>query len=320
MLNTKYSLTSNAAQLYLQTGERLAADFEKFEQSNYRDHFKRSQEEIAQAIQGLDQTAIIFGAGALNDIPVQSLAERFDRIILVDINLSITEAALRRFPATVQSKFTITAADLTGILGELTAKVEEIAKKELPYDQFVAQVMDLLPTLERQNFDPQGSFSFVSSSMLASQLGGHLSFYLDKVTEAKYGKPFTAPEERKNQLEEFILEIQLKHIDDLHRLVAETGKVYFSDHFTSRNIIKISLAGFEKTVSGDPAPFPRTTEINAHLQHRFNTLKQENWTWSLRTSAHTEPALVVNDNKLEYMPFRQEKISEYYITSLSLKK
>ena len=201
-----------------------------------------------EAIKDLRQTAIIFGAGALNDIPVQNMAEKFERIILVDINQSITQTALSRFPETVQSKFTITTADLTGIIGELSTKVEEMAKGDFSYDQFVAQVLDLLPALKRQDFDPHVHLSFVCSSMLSSQLGGQINLNLDTVTKAKYGKPFVAPEDRKNQLD---LEIQKNHINDLHRLVDAKGKVYFADHFSARNIIKITLPGLKKTIAGD---------------------------------------------------------------------
>lgn len=306
-----YLFTATATQIYNGCGERLANDFKRFEQANYRDHYKRCQAEIAQVIQGLGQTAIIFGAGALNDIPVESLAAKFDRIILVDITPSITETALRRFPETLRGKFTITTADVTGILGELSTKVELIAKRELTYDQLVGEVIDLLPTLKRRDFDPKVTPSFVCSSMVASQLGGLIQYYLDTVTKAKYGKRFNGSKE----FEQFVLEVQKKHIDDLHRIVDEKGTVYFADHFSARNCAKLTCQGIEKVVAGNQISFPKTNEVQAHLQQRFNQLKRENWLWSLTESS---TKLVSNGN--EYIAIRQDDITEYTISSLSLRK
>ena len=226
------SFTTRACSFLENESNLLDRNFTDYPEPFYQEHFSRSKEAIIQAIEGLKNTALIFGAGGLRDIPLFNLSAQFHHVILVDVNLQSTEAALKLMPEDLRGKCSLMQADLTGIFGQLSASAEEIAQGETAFEKFISKILDLLPTLKRTAFDLKGIRpSFISSSLVCSQLSGGVMKFLDQLSREVYGQPFAVPAEREEELDLCLTQIQINHIDDMHRLVGKNGKVYFADHF-----------------------------------------------------------------------------------------
>lgn len=316
------NLTQRAASFFGDNSFDLSLNKIDYKEPGYQDHFKRSQEAIVRAVDGLKQTALILGAGEMNDIPLKTIAEQFDCVILVDIDTKYTAFALERIPKDLQTKCTLLQRDLTGVFLEFSALVEEIAEAKPSYDEFVAKVLDALPTFKRKGLDLQGIRpSFISSSLLCSQLAGSFANYLDELSSEFYRKPFKVPAEREAAFDRWLTKVQVDHLDDLHRLLDETGKVYFAEHFSAKGVVLLKSRIEERTEDLGESPYPGSSEVKAHLEKRFETVRREAWTWSLFVNKSTGTASIEEDDgSMTQVPVDVTETRECQITALTLKK
>jgi basic membrane lipoprotein Med (substrate-binding protein (PBP1-ABC) superfamily) len=110
------SFTQRAKLYFEKESHKLNLNITHYLEPSYQEHFSRNQEAIIQAIDGLKNTALIFGAGGMNDLPIVKIAEQFTSVILVDVNLNYTEEALKELPENLRSKFYLIQADLVSCL------------------------------------------------------------------------------------------------------------------------------------------------------------------------------------------------------------
>lgn len=260
----------------------LDRNFIDYPESFYQEHFSRSKEAVVQAIDGLKNTALILGAGGLRDIPLLQFCEQFDRVILVDVNVRSTEAAMKLIPQESQGKCSLIQADLTGIFGELSASAEKIADGEPLFDAFISKVLDLLPTLKRKAFDLKDIRpSFISSSLLCSQLSGGVMKFLDQLSKEIYDQPFAVPTEREEEFTLWLTQIQISHLDEVRGLADEKGKVYFADHFSSKKVWYVKSPEEDNTIELGKSYFPGSLKVKSYVEKLFISLNKEKWSWSL---------------------------------------
>ncbi len=161
----------------------------------YQSHFGFCKKAILAAAEGLRGTALILGAGGCHDIPLAELASQFDRITLVDFNLSLAEKALKSVSHALRGKIEVRQADLSGVWSEFSTRAEALALS-VPQEGLADKILELLPEVisHRRKFDYlEKGANFVVSSLLSSQLPHYLVEYLTLLTKRVYGVPFSIP-------------------------------------------------------------------------------------------------------------------------------
>jgi len=130
--------------------------------------------------------AVVVGAGKLYDIPLRKLAERFEQLLLVDIDPAAMAESVKQagLEPKLHARLSLIQADVTGINDvflekarsalALTDEVEVYeALLRLLHEYSVDQPPRLFPELAAE-----GPLDFACSSMLLSQLATPLTFYV----------------------------------------------------------------------------------------------------------------------------------------------
>lgn len=296
----------------------------------YQKHFVKAKTAISGAFQGLNNTtALILGVGAAQDIDLKALANAFEKVRLVDIDLRQTQKALaKQVPEEdLRAKFELEEADLTGIFPELSIEAEKLAAQEnMTYDEFVNKILDLLPTLKPAAFPyKQTEFSFVCSSLVGTQLVGTLIGYLNALTQKTYGKTFDSPHSRMDEFDNFLTSIIEAHLHELSVLVSSSGRIYYADHFTAKTVIHINhlenpeIEDFVHVLGENDFSFTKTlTEV---VQKIFTVISQQKWGWALPINSSMKSAKMTNaDGTAEEIPIKITEFREYQISSYVLKR
>jgi hypothetical protein len=149
--------------------------------------------------------AVVVGAGKLYDIPLRKLAERFEQLVLVDIDASALAESVEQvgLEPTLRERLFLIQADVTGINDAflerarvalaLTGEVEVYAALlRLLHEYYVDEPPRLFSELAAS-----GPLDFACSSMVLSQLATPLTFYV----QARFTERF--PASRRLQGDEF---------------------------------------------------------------------------------------------------------------------
>jgi len=161
----------------------------------WREHGVNNKQHILRgAERARGPRAVVIGAGKLYDIPLPKLAERFEQLLLVDIDAdalteSVEQAGLE---PKLRARLSLVKADVTGINDVFLEKAraalalageDEVyaALLRLLYEYRVDEPPRLVP--EHAAADP---LDFACSSMLLSQLAAPLTLYLEKQFTARF--------------------------------------------------------------------------------------------------------------------------------------
>jgi hypothetical protein len=149
--------------------------------------------------------AVVIGAGKLYDIPLRKLAERFEQLLLVDIDLAAMTESVKQvdLEPKLQARVSLVQADVTGINDvflqkaraalELTGEMAVYAELlRLLHDYRVEQPPRLFPASAAG-----GPLDFACSSMVLSQLATPLTSYV----QARFAQRF--PDSQRTQTSEF---------------------------------------------------------------------------------------------------------------------
>jgi hypothetical protein len=155
----------------------------------WREHAANNKEILlrgAERAQG--QRAVVIGAGKLYDIPLRKLAERFEQLLLVDIDAAALAESVKQvgLEPSLQARLSLVQADVTGINDVFLEKARAAlaltgenevcaALLQLLHDYRIDQPPRLFP--ERAW---EGSLDFACSSMVLSQLATPLTQYVQE--------------------------------------------------------------------------------------------------------------------------------------------
>jgi hypothetical protein len=168
--------------------------------------------------------AVVIGAGKLYDIPLRRLAERFEQLLLVDIDaLALAESVKQAgLEPKLQERLSLVQTDVTGIndvfmdraraaLG-LTSEVEVYAALlQLLYEYRVAEPPRLFPESAAD-----GPLDFACSSMVLSQLATPLARYVEDRFAARFpASQRTQAHEFQVALGQFTHRVQHAHVRSL---------------------------------------------------------------------------------------------------------
>lgn len=172
----------------------------------WREHGVNNKQHILRgAERARGPRAVVIGAGKLYDIPLHKLAERFEQLLLVDIDAaalaeSVEQAGLE---PKLRARLSLVQTDVTGITDVFLEK----ARAALALADEVEVYAALLRLLYEYRVDepprlvPQhaadGPLDFACSSMLLSQLAAPLTIYVEKQFALRF------PDSQRTQAHEF---------------------------------------------------------------------------------------------------------------------
>jgi hypothetical protein len=168
--------------------------------------------------------AVVIGAGKLYDIPLRKLAERFEQLLLVDIDAAALAESVKQvdLKPKLQARLSLVQTDVTGINDVFVEKVraalarpgeEEVyaALLRLLHDYRVHEPPRLFP--ERVG---EGGVDFACSSMVLSQLATPLTHRVEQGFAARFpASQRTHAREFRIALGQFAHRVQQAHVCSL---------------------------------------------------------------------------------------------------------
>jgi hypothetical protein len=198
-------------------------------------HYSHTKTVILKQAQGMRGHALILGYGDGFDIPLETLVAQFDRLTLVDMNLRAMQGAISVLSEDLKKKIRLIQCDLTNILLALTYDLKGI-KLNTSLAIIEGEAKKILAKYINSNSDIEfeDKFDFVVSSMLTTQLCsvpldfvcGFLKIRLGLVENLRWASDLRG----ETNLQELIHQLNIAHIDLLHRSCTDTGKALWIDH------------------------------------------------------------------------------------------
>jgi hypothetical protein len=157
----------------------------------YNELKENSRDMILGATKGILQknAVLIFGAGYCIELPLRELAERFDKVILVDVDKKAMQTAIDLLSDELKKKCTCIEYDLTGIFSNFSIELMHLERRTLNAHEIQEKINILLnkyallaetqtgriAAIFKEKYHP----SFVISSLLISTLG---PVFVDEIT------------------------------------------------------------------------------------------------------------------------------------------
>ena len=203
--------------------------------------------------------AVVLGAGKAYDLPLEGLARRFERLILVDIDAAALEETRN---ATIRgANVELRPMDLTGVTGHLARGIEAALTTSSP-DAALAALCRSYRLATPPRFLREGERAdLIVSAMVLSQLGLQPKLAAKRLYEARSGKAFDdAMGEPWNELE---LRLQQDHID---ALADQAGLAVLTSDVVHRSGSESwSVIGADR--------------LDARVPHFMKVLEKASWSW-----------------------------------------
>lgn len=172
----------------------------------WREHGLNNKELLLRgAERALGERAVVIGAGKLYDIPLRKLAERFEQLLLVDVDAAALAESVEQvgLEPQLRARLSLVQADVTGINDVFLAKAHAALALTDEVEVYAALLrllheyrVDEPPRLVPEHATP-GPLDFACSSMVLSQLATPLTRYLER----RFAERF--PASQRTQAHEF---------------------------------------------------------------------------------------------------------------------
>ncbi len=161
----------------------------------WREHGVSNKELLMQgAERASGARAVVIGAGKLYDIPLRKLAERFEQLLLVDIDAAAMAESVKQvdLEPKLQARLSLVQADVTGINDVFLqrARTALALRDEAEVYEALLRVLHDYRIDEPPRLFPEhaaaGPFDFACSSMVLSQLATPLTSYVQERFRARF--------------------------------------------------------------------------------------------------------------------------------------
>lgn len=165
--------------------------------------------------------AVVVGAGKLYDIPLRKLAERFEHVLLVDIDGAALAESVEQvgLPAELRARLSLVQTDVTGINEVFLARARDALSAPDETDVYAGLLrllhgyrVDVPPRLfpEEASREP---IDFACSSMVLSQLATPLTQHVQEAFARRFpASERTRSDEFQLALSQFTHRLQLDHV------------------------------------------------------------------------------------------------------------
>ena len=246
----------------------------------WAEHAHKNRSLIEQATKQLPgRSALVLGAGKAFDLPLGLLAERYERLFLVDIDgAALEETAHRVLGDSLPPSVELVAWDVTGIARAWSTMVGSVVEGGGSEEQVREQLCAMLSSY-RMSPPPlfgSGSVDTAYSCMVLSQLATPLTEYVISALELRFGpKNWTSDAKLGRAFAAFTHRVQHSHVQALLNCAQS---VVLSSDVTER-YTRLSKGGVEEPVSGE-LPLIGTERLDELLPARqTRLLARTEWDW-----------------------------------------
>ena len=191
----------------------------------WREHARNNRELLLRgAERAAGPRAVVVGAGKLYDVPLRKLAERFEQLLLVDIDAAALAESVNQvgLEPKLQARLKLVQADVTGINDTFLEKARAaliLTEEDAVYGALLRLLyeyhLDEPPRLFPESAS-QGSLDFACSSMVLSQLATPLTDYVQQQFRARFpASQRIQSDEFQVALGQFAHRVQQAHIRSL---------------------------------------------------------------------------------------------------------
>jgi hypothetical protein len=269
------------------------------ESDKYDSHYDKNKKNILLCAQGLSGTALVVGLGNGLDIPLEDMANQFERVTVLDIDMVAMGKAIKRLPPHLQKKIYPVQKDLTGLLSLISGDIKQL-KSNMSDDSFIKSlstiIMDCLQKRQACSFPEK--YHFVVSSMVTSQLFSQISIYLETVMEEDLKKmcPETIVRLRHFLVEYLAPILCTQHFEQLSEWTKAGGKIYYADTSYGEMVdVEFTDEKRKETYVKQRVIHPTLPieEVETKIKEIFQINRTENWKWQ-RVAPVMAPNLQLN--------------------------
>ncbi|HDN83738.1 MAG TPA: DUF89 family protein, partial [Candidatus Altiarchaeales archaeon] len=219
--------------LFREAGQIWDAATKRYRDGLWWDHRRKIKERIQEAI-GLSHNkdkVLILGAGS-NELYLRKLAEKFNEIILNNLDVDSLKRAKENLPKDLQNKVRLNIEDLSLVTVKLAREIENIVNTSSNIKEALKRTIDLIAKTE-----PQGRLSFsdeefdlIISTMVISQFIPFIRSYIARTMNEKfgYGSYNNLIHDLDNSLSGLSERILKKHFEELFRILKPAGVICLS--------------------------------------------------------------------------------------------
>src|SRR3990170_1997316 len=152
------------------------------------EHIRSSRRFILDAADATGQTSIlILGCGRCAEIPVDSLGQRFSRLLFVDADVDALTAVAARY-ADHRARYEYHQADLTGMIGWIRDEARRIALRDVTPELMIEQLADRVLSHAPELWSPPSGerFDLVVCSGVLTQLQAKVRAAADQAFGEKF--------------------------------------------------------------------------------------------------------------------------------------
>jgi hypothetical protein len=256
-------------------------------------HGERNRTFVEDAIEQMEnrEVVVLLGVGPGTDLPLATLARKFDRLLLIDIDgAQLEETAARVFPAPdTRDRVALLPMDLTGVNQSLVNRVDEL----LADARDAADAVEVIGRLARSYRLPEGPqilppllrADLMVSSCVLSQISWPQRRYASARLAERFGAlPAVLARPWNLAWTEFELRVQQDHINGLcgqSDVVALTCDTV--NHKTA-----LDHAGTERVLGTDMF-FLHARSLRDRLPQFLSVDRAAAWPWSLLAATRKNP-------------------------------
>lgn len=177
--------------------------------------------------------ATVLGPGVCFEIPLEELAQRFDRVILIDMDGPSMLEALERVPMELRGKIELRVADVTTFATDLMERFEAAVDESDTVEEALERygtIIDELSAGRQRLYLPTSDL--VVSSLVLSELHRYPLAYADRLMRTRFKTRLDTwgrYAEARRRVRQLAIE---DHIAILARLCRADGAIYFGDTVT----------------------------------------------------------------------------------------
>lgn len=262
-------------------------------------HLRSSEETILDGLQlrprSAAQNAIVLGAGACTEVPLNQLARRSDEVVLADLDLGTMRLARNELPVSLQKRVRLLQCDITSENGDnadgVSMRLNKLINKqnwERPASQGAQSVFDAAALCLEQCSVPQptrlptvseGSCGLVISSLVLTQLFSYP--ILDLMDAIKRVAPsLVGEQERHRRYQEAAQAFRIRVIQahlNLMRSLLDVGGIAVL--LTDRRGFAFTVYGTDHDAAHRRA-IPLVPRTFPDLIHdKFHIVEEAHWEW-----------------------------------------
>ena len=249
-------------------------------------HAKRSKSFILDAALRLSapRLAVVLGAGKAYDLPLAELAQRFERVILVDIDaeaLAQTAQAAVREPA-LQRRLELRALDLSGVGARFARAIEESSGSDAATTEAALTALCASYRLANGARLLDERADLIVSALVLTQLALPLKLYARRVLKERFGAALQ-PE----PWDELDLRMQQDHIDALPRAASLAVLISETTHRVT------ALEGGKERATGESWSLIGDKSLGQRVPGGVEIVTRAAWQWPrIRASRENPGALM----------------------------